>query len=101
MPGSITRRGLLTGAGACAAAAMLPAAVRAYAVGAVEFRRTYADTRMGQVHVLVARPAAGRPARPALAMFHPTAQSGAYFELFMRELATDRIVIAPDTPGYG
>jgi pimeloyl-ACP methyl ester carboxylesterase len=34
-------------------------------------------------------------------MFHPTAQSGDYYRLFMREMARDRIVVAPDTPGYG
>jgi pimeloyl-ACP methyl ester carboxylesterase len=101
MPLSISRRHLLAGTGATAAAALFPAATRAYAAGAVNFHKTYADTRMGQVHLLIARPATGTAKRPALAIFHPTAQSGAYFELFMRELATDRIVIAPDTPGYG
>ncbi len=76
MPLPISRRHLLAGASACAAAALFPAATRAYAAGAVNFHKTYADSRMGQVHLLIARPATGTATRPALAIFHPTAQSG-------------------------
>lgn len=103
--GTVTRRGFLQGALATAALppmAALAAGTKEASDGTgVEFRRSFVDTRLGQVHVLVARPAHGRPRRLPLAMLHPTAQSGDYFEPFMRALATDRVVIAPDTPGYG
>ena len=77
-------------------------AVTSTGAAEVVFKRQYVDTRFGQVHVLIAQPidAEAVTAHP-LAMFHPTAQSGDYYRRFMEQIATDRVVIAPDTPGYG
>ena len=61
-------------------------------------RRGYLEGAYGQVHYRFAGRAAR--ARPLL-MLHPSPLSSEVFELFMREMGRDRIVVAPDTPGYG
>lgn len=68
----------------------------------VVFHKAYYDGAGGQVHFLIARPADdARRRRTPLVLSHPTAQSGDYLRPFIAEMATDRIVLAPDTPGYG
>lgn len=84
-----------------ASLALLPAAAVA-TDAAVEFRRAYYDGQAGQVHFLIARPAdASRVVHAPLVLSHPTAQSGDYLRTFMAQMAADRVVLAPDTPGYG
>lgn len=62
-------------------------------------RRCYLDGPFGQLHVRHARPA--RPtARPLLAL-HLTPGSGRMYEPLLAHLGTDRLALAPDTPGYG
>ena len=82
--------------------ALLASAAWAADAPAVEFRKAYYDGGAGQVHFLIARPGGvAKPARTPLVLSHPTAQSGDYLRVFMAEMATDRVVLAPDTPGYG
>lgn len=64
------------------------------------FRRAYVDGRWGQVHYRIAgAPAAGN--RPPLLLLHQTPKSGWEYEPLLPHLGVDRVVIAPDTPGYG
>lgn len=66
----------------------------------IRIMRDFVPGPFGQVHVRIARPA--QPASfPPLVLFHPTPYSGDYFHSFMKVMATDRTVIAIDTPGYG
>lgn len=67
----------------------------------VWFRKAYYQGHE-QVHFLIAGPNyAVTPMRTPLVLLHPTAQSGDFFRTIMGELARDRVVLAPDTPGYG
>lgn len=96
-----TRRGAVAALAAAAVCAPFDVA-RAWRRGEVDFSRRYTQGTYGEVHWLIARPTGNRrPRRPPLVLLHPTAQAGGYFELFMAELATDRVILAPDTPGYG
>ena len=63
-------------------------------------KRSYADSRFGQIH---ARHVAPRDtsAPATLLCLHPAPYSGAYFETVMPMLAEKHTVIAPDYPGYG
>ena len=62
--------------------------------------RAYADSRYGQLHYRIARPE-HVPTRPTLMCLHQSPKSGWDYEPIMGEMARDRVVIAPDTPGYG
>lgn len=64
----------------------------------MQIRRSYVDGRWGQVHLRIAGD--GRDRRPLL-LLHPTPKSGWIWEPLMPVLGADRIVVAPDTPGYG
>ncbi|MDJ0709661.1 MAG: alpha/beta fold hydrolase [Woeseiaceae bacterium] len=48
----------------------------------------------------IAKPSVETTRNP-LILFHPTPASGGYFTEFMALMATDRVVIAIDAPGYG
>lgn len=61
--------------------------------------RSFVDGEYGQVHVRIAEPE--KPSYPPLICLHQSPKSGREFALFMREAAHDRMVIAPDYPGYG
>lgn len=63
-------------------------------------RRTYIDGLFGQLHLRIARPEQDT-GRPALICFHMSPMSGRIYEKFLAAMGTDRIAIAPDTPGYG
>ncbi len=63
-------------------------------------RRQYVDGRWGQLHLHVAEPAVA-PTRPPLVCFHLSPGSGRMYRPFLEEMATDRLAIAVDTPGYG
>ncbi|MHB8284877.1 MAG: alpha/beta fold hydrolase [Caulobacteraceae bacterium] len=62
--------------------------------------KAYAKSEHGQLHYRIALPD-GPQTRPPLLCLHQTPSSGAEWAVVMPDLATDRVVIAPDTPGYG
>lgn len=64
-------------------------------------QKQYVDTRFGQAHLYQITPAPGDVTQTPLVAFHSTAMSGDYWREFMTEMGMDRVVIAPDTPGYG
>jgi len=66
----------------------------------VQFERSYVTHDWGQIHVLASEPAELTQATP-LVCFAPNPYSGNYYRLFMEELGSDRIMIAPDYPGIG
>jgi len=87
-------------------AALLPlaACVSSFATIAfadVEFRRQFLDSRYGQVHMLMSRPAGEDASRTPMVCLAPNPMAGRYFRLFMAELGRDRVMIAPDYPGVG
>jgi pimeloyl-ACP methyl ester carboxylesterase len=59
-------------------------------------RRAYGTSRYGQLHYASAG-AGGTP----LVCFHQSPISGAQFTPFQRVMAQDRLVLCPDTPGFG
>jgi pimeloyl-ACP methyl ester carboxylesterase len=67
----------------------------------VRVRRGYLDVDGRQLHYRDARPAPAAPLSMPIVCLHQTPTSSLEFEPLMRELATDRVVFAPDTPGYG
>lgn len=63
-------------------------------------RRSYIDGPFGQIHVRVATPDQAPKLTPLLC-FHQSPQSSRVFTEVLKDLGTDRVVCAPDTPGYG
>lgn len=59
-------------------------------------RRAYAPCRFGQLHYSTA----GEGGSP-LVCFHQSPISGAQYAPFQRAMAKDRLVLCPDTPGFG
>jgi pimeloyl-ACP methyl ester carboxylesterase len=114
----LTRRDALglTAAAALAESASAPALAEPTdagtrpATGAQRVRvwRQYVDADFVQIHVTSAAPL-GRNARsraaasptPPLVCFHPSPTTGEMYHDLQRELASDRTVHCPDTPGYG
>ena len=67
----------------------------------VVIRRGYVDVADRQMHYRIAQPAdMARTATPIVCL-HQTPTSSIEFEALIRELAVDRLVFAPDMPGYG
>jgi pimeloyl-ACP methyl ester carboxylesterase len=62
--------------------------------------RAYVQSAHGHLHYRVALPA-GPQTRPPLLCVHQTPSSSAEWDVVMPDLADGRVVIAPDTPGYG
>lgn len=70
--------------------------------GTVLVERLYVDGPFGQIHVTRAWPhSASSPLKPPLVCFHQSPVSGAQYALFQKEMARDRVVLCPDTPGFG
>ena len=63
-------------------------------------RRSYSDTRFGQVHLRFAE-ARHDPKGPPLVCLHPFPYSGAFFSTIAPLLCRSRWVVAPDCPGFG
>lgn len=63
------------------------------------FRRSYIDGAHGQVHVLTSHP--DTASRTPMICLQPNPMAGRYYRLFMEELGTDRVMLAPDYPGLG
>lgn len=61
--------------------------------------RSYTRCRWGQLHYRTAGPRESR--RPPVILLHQNPSSGFEYEPLIAALATDRRVIALDTPGYG
>lgn len=62
-------------------------------------KRHFIDGKYGQIHVRIAKPevATHRP----LVCLHMSPKSGWVYEGFMQSAADDRLIIAPDYPGFG
>ena len=64
--------------------------------------RDFVRVGYGQLHLRRASPRiTATRYRPPAILFHQSPNSSQVFVEFMAELAADRIVIAPDTPGFG
>jgi pimeloyl-ACP methyl ester carboxylesterase/catechol 2,3-dioxygenase-like lactoylglutathione lyase family enzyme len=77
------------------------AATPAGPASAVSTRRAFFDSRLGQIHYRRAAPMAAAGARTPVVLLHQSPLSGRMFSELLPELAQDRVVFAPDTPGYG
>ena len=82
-------------------AAFAAAAESKPAVSDLLYERAFVQGPFGQVHVLTVQPRAGMILKTPLVLFHPTPYSSDYFKRFIPYMASDRMVIAMDTPGYG
>ena len=68
----------------------------------VHVRRSYAETRFGQIHLWTAYPSGGGfDERVPVVCLHHAGGSGRVFASMLRELGHDRSVYAPDLPGHG
>ncbi|WP_409915741.1 alpha/beta fold hydrolase [Hyphomonas sp.] len=63
-------------------------------------KRAYTDGRFGQLHYRIAAPEIPS-ALPPLYCLHQSPKCGLEFETLMRTVGRERIVVAPDYPGYG
>ena len=63
-------------------------------------RKAYLDGAHGQIHLRIAD-ARSEAGKPPLICLHQSPKCGLEFDIFMREASRDRMVIAPDYPGYG
>lgn len=64
--------------------------------------RQFVRLSYGQLHLRRAEPrAATSTTRSPVLLFHQSPNSSQVFVEFMAELGADRVVIAPDTPGFG
>jgi pimeloyl-ACP methyl ester carboxylesterase len=83
---------------AAAAAAGAPAAGTP---AAARVRREYRPMRWGQLHLRRAAPVAATGDRTPVVLLHQSPLSGRMFSELLPVLGADRVVLAPDTPGYG
>lgn len=68
----------------------------------VHVRRSYAESRFGQIHLWTAYPSGGGfDERVPVVCLHHGGGSGRVFASMLRELGHDRSVYAPDLPGHG
>jgi pimeloyl-ACP methyl ester carboxylesterase len=68
----------------------------------VHVRRSYAESRFGQIHLWTAYPSGGGfDERLPVVCLHHGGGSGRLFAPMLRELGHDRSVYAPDLPGHG
>ncbi len=64
--------------------------------------KSYEKTSLGQVHVYHGAPATGEQRQePPVLMLHHSPNSAQVYHALLPELAKDRRVLAPDTPGFG
>jgi pimeloyl-ACP methyl ester carboxylesterase len=67
----------------------------------VGIRRELIATRFGQIHVRLHGPSNARHTPPPLVLLHMTPLSGAMYDPLLPRLGADRLVVAPDRPGFG
>jgi pimeloyl-ACP methyl ester carboxylesterase len=97
---TVQRRYVLMGG----TAVTLTGTIRRARAAATPVRRwkDYADCRFGQIHLVSAEPADGSgKGKVPLVCLHQSPTSGDYYREFQMLMAQDRLVICPDTPGYG
>lgn len=63
-------------------------------------KRSYVDGKYGQLHYRIAQPATPS-SLPPLYCLHQSPKCGLEFETLMGVIGEERIVVAPDYPGYG
>lgn len=101
----INERGPTLPAAAAPAAAAAPPPGSAPAPGRadadVRIRRLFVDARFGQLHLRRASPRQPGGLHAPVVLLHQTPLSGRMFSELLPELGRDRVVYAPDTPGYG
>ncbi|HRX89338.1 MAG TPA: alpha/beta fold hydrolase, partial [Steroidobacteraceae bacterium] len=73
----------------------------AVAAATAVVRRAFFDSRVGQIHYRRAAPTSAAGDRTPVVLLHQSPLSGRMFSELLPELASDRVVYAPDTPGYG
>ena len=64
-------------------------------------KRGYTDCRFGQLHFIRAVPAMGPTSKAPLVLLHQNPSSSVEYEALVQAMATDREVVAFDTPGNG
>ncbi|MCH8182920.1 MAG: alpha/beta hydrolase [Proteobacteria bacterium] len=62
-------------------------------------RRRFVDGPHGQIHLRIAEPRS--PSATPLVCLHMSPNSGRIYETLLEEMGRDRLVLAPDTPGFG
>jgi len=68
----------------------------------VHVRRSYAESRYGQIHLWTAYPSGGGfDERVPVVCLHHAGGSGRLFAAMLREVGHDRSIYAPDLPGHG
>ncbi|MBL8270310.1 alpha/beta fold hydrolase [Steroidobacter sp.] len=68
----------------------------------VHVRRSYAESRFGQIHLSTAYPSGGGfDERTPVICLHHSGGSGRFFNPVLREIGHDRSIYAPDLPGHG
>ncbi len=67
----------------------------------VRVRRLFVDGRYGQLHLRRASPRQPGGLHAPVVLLHQTPLSGRMFSELLPQLGRDRVVYAPDTPGYG
>jgi pimeloyl-ACP methyl ester carboxylesterase len=98
---TLSRRQILAGsASSVVFAALYPHRTLANS-GDVRAWRQYTSGGWGQIHLWMAEPKSGPGDRTPLVCMHQSPTSGAYYKEFQAVMARDRLVISPDTPGYG
>ncbi len=100
-PVGVPRRAFLRAAltaGALASTAQAQRAVSPFSFRRV--RRSFLDSRYGQLHVRTVAPDIPTAA-PPLVCLHQAPLSGRMFARFLTEIGRDRSAMAPDLPGYG
>lgn len=100
---TLTRRQLMASTALAAALVGSHGIVRKVAHGADTIRawRQYVSGGWGQIHVWMAEPSTGPGDMTPLVCLHQSPTSGAYYKEFQAVMAGDRLVLSPDTPGYG
>jgi len=75
--------------------------VAGVASGEVTLRREFFDGRYGQLHLRRAMPRQTTGIVPPVMLLYQTPLLGRMFSELLPELGRSRLVLAPDTPGYG
>lgn len=68
-------------------------------VAAKPFKRRFSEGPFGPLHFRITEP--GRAKHPPLMCLHSSPNSGRIYDQVLAQLGTDRVVLAPDTPGFG
>ena len=97
----LSRRQILAGSASIAAFAASQPRMTSAATHDTRAWRQYVRSGRGQIHLWMAEPKDGPGDLTPLVCMHQSPTSGAYYKEFQAVMAADRLVISPDTPGYG